>query len=905
MKQEWLNNDYFPIEQVLYDSLYTKSAILANTKKNKSSYNLTSGEILCIKMYTDTDELQKQFRIAFRTNSGRRRRSQFIHWVTNFHIIFIKVEIANQLYSFITNVILYHGINSSFDTYSLQKIVQQWYGLLLTTPDIITAASLAGDSGILLLVDKEMNNQNISAIDIAWISFYNEEEILLCNPKLIVQRCTLYIRDCLQNNVNDLSELQNSLQHLHPVITNAVLESFISLYHDCSKVEIFGLCSMMLRFSYSLLAIILSNIKTLNINISVKELCCMIWLELITNSNIEKMSIIKLRKICESIEGEQIPGKLLLEYANNNILKLITEKIKHVEWKKYIESYIIASLIKQKPAILFAHKELADKEQIQKFVAIMSMYDKIMNSNDDEKHQNEHDEHYYSNNSEKKMVKNAFNLNDLRELFDFIDNEMNMSQLLDISFDIKRKNIENSDQITKDYQCKLKYRCSILNNHITNRNRLLSQNEKRPYSMTQQNYSKMELLDLMHIRLFHNELIRNGLIRNFRNRDDNTLVFDSKFEADKLLIDQFTNANSLQCLKLFCEKEEYDSEAIYDDLWSVTVDDEQSNIFCCFVNTIKQQTDQYYRLKEFISNYTINPPNELFTDKLDSNKTLMVFSLFVESEEYDTDAIYNDMYPDNDDQSNIYDYFKNNKKCKMNEYGILKEDIAHHTINPFDENECRRHLAELDFGVHVSHWDVSAQFSDMKEEWLKNEYFPIQQEVIDNINTKSKIIANQRRNKSSYNLTSDDILCIKMYTDTNKLQSNFRRAFRADANKNRRSQFIHWATNFHIVYIKIEMANQLHQCNASIHNVTLYHGLNSLFGTKKLIRQFHGALSTTIEDSVAATFAGASGMILQIDTKINNNNMNGIEVDWISCHDIEKEVLLLNPKVMIQKSMIF
>eukprot|EP01084_Bolivina_argentea_P276597 471978_1 len=110
---------------------------------------------------------------------------------------------------------------------------------------------------------------------------------------------------------------------------------------------------------------------------------------------------------------------------------------------------------------------------------------------------------------------------------------------------------------------------------------------------------------------------------------------------------------------------------------------------------------------------------------------------------------------------------------------------------------------------------------------------------------------------------------------------------------------------FHIIFIKIEIGNILYECNDFICNVTLYHGLNRLFDTKKLVRQFHGALSTSWDESIARNFAGSAGMILQISKAINNQNVNAIEVDWISCHHMEKEVLLMNPKVMIQKSTIF
>ena len=79
-----------------------------------------------------------------------------------------------------------------------------------------------------------------------------------------------------------------------------------------------------------------------------------------------------------------------------------------------------------------------------------------------------------------------------------------------------------------------------------------------------------------------------------------------------------------------------------------------------------------------------------------------------------------------------------------------------------------------------------------------------------------------------------------------------------------------------------------------------------IFGNKQVFRrQFYGLLSTTWDLSTARNFAGDNGMIIQIDKDINFQNANAIEVDWISCHDNEREVLLLNPKVIIQKSYLY
>eukprot|EP01084_Bolivina_argentea_P138757 244211_1 len=293
--------------------------------------------------------------------------------------------------------------------------------------------------------------------------------------------------------------------------------------------------------------------------------------------------------------------------------------------------------------------------------------------------------------------------------------------------------------------------------------------------------------------------------------------------------------------------------------------------------------------------------NSLFMDSV----KLSTLTTFCDENHYDSEAFYDDIFSDEIEQSNLYRFFKQNIKHKIKEFDVLKDHIYGYLINPPDKQAIDRNLIDLDFGDHVKDWNIKPKFFNMKEEWMENEFFPIEEDIYESVKYKSSIIANQNHNKTTYKFFIDDILCIKMYTDTNELQTEFRKAFRSTSDTNRRSQFIHWATNLSVIFLKIEVSNHVYNYNEDICNVTLYHGLNRLFNTRGLVRQFHGALSTTWELQVARNFAGNKGMILQINKDVNNKNDNALAVDWISCHDNEQEVLLMNPQVIIQKSYLF
>eukprot|EP01084_Bolivina_argentea_P134643 237441_1 len=211
----------------------------------------------------------------------------------------------------------------------------------------------------------------------------------------------------------------------------------------------------------------------------------------------------------------------------------------------------------------------------------------------------------------------------------------------------------------------------------------------------------------------------------------------------------------------------------------------------------------------------------------------------------------------------------------------------------------------LDFGEDITQWNVYPIHLNTKQEWMENKFTPIHQSIYDSLRIKSEVIADQKQNKSKYNLLVNDILCIKMYTDTNDLQYHFRKAFRSNSNDDRREQFVHWAIEFNIIFLKVEVLNIMHGYNDNFCNKTLYHGLSHLFYTNGLVKQFNGLLSTTWERNKAHEFAGDGGMILQIDKTVNNKNMNALSVEWISCHNEEREILLMNPSIMIQRCFVF
>eukprot|EP01084_Bolivina_argentea_P157372 274258_1 len=534
----------------------------------------------------------------------------------------------------------------------------------------------------------------------------------------------------------------------------------------------------------------------------------MIWLELI-NSDMEPMSVIKLRRLCQKVNQKQNSGKLLLLYKTNGILNQLPDDIKHIQWDKYIQKYLSLNFPKQTASIVLTEKSMNTEQKVETLLNVLSHYDDIMNGDEDDD--------------------TVVDL--LKTLFDMINKEFNMSLIMDVFFELEHGNSEYRNKIKNDYECN-HYECNILESVVETRkyglrSRIPSniKNTHKPFQsqLSIEEVCIMELLEFIHIRLFH----------------------PTEHYKDRL-----PNKAGIHATE--CEIEN-------------VVEDKTINI--------------------------------LFIDELNYNSSFNLISTFCDRNEYDTEALYNDIFFESHEKSNVFQFFES----KVNLYYLLKDQLSKYKIQPIDETN----LIDLDFGEHITDWKVKPMFKNMKEEWLQNEFARIDQDICKSLEIKSMIIANQNYNKSRYNFSTSDILCIKVYTDTDALQANFRKSFRSNSGAKRRSQFYHWAIYFSTLFLKIEVLNQVHNYNENICNLTLYHGLNRLFNTHGLVRQFYGALSTTWNLLVARNFAADSGMILQINRDVNFKNANAIAVDWISCHHNEQEVLLMNPQVIIEKSHVF
>eukprot|EP01084_Bolivina_argentea_P308410 533296_1 len=141
----------------------------------------------------------------------------------------------------------------------------------------------------------------------------------------------------------------------------------------------------------------------------------------------------------------------------------------------------------------------------------------------------------------------------------------------------------------------------------------------------------------------------------------------------------------------------------------------------------------------------------------------------------------------------------------------------------------------------------------------------------------------------------NELLCIKIYTDTNDYQSGLRRSHWKSATNKQRHAFYTWALQLYktALFHSKPIVRWTFESNVPL---KLYHGMNKVFIFKDCIPKYSGPTSTTTREEVAHSFSNQVGMVVTIKPSFNNKFKccMGMSVSWISHHKNEEEVLLMD-----------
>merc|ERR1719334_908441 len=203
---------------------------------------------------------------------------------------------------------------------------------------------------------------------------------------------------------------------------------------------------------------------------------------------------------------------------------------------------------------------------------------------------------------------------------------------------------------------------------------------------------------------------------------------------------------------------------------------------------------------------------------------------------------------------------------------------------------------------------ITSECKHLKQEMMENPYFPITEKTWNGILKKcAKILkgefSSQRKNRWSKLLRENKIgmkhlVALKLYTDFDLLQREFRKSFRAPYNKDKKrlQTFVHWRTAMRDTFAKFSTIPE-----ALTQPKTLFHGINTVMCLDQYAGMYAGPCSTTTDLHVARSFAGKNGMILVIkpETDLGKTKYKALDISWISDYPDEREYLLFDHKMEV------
>eukprot|EP01084_Bolivina_argentea_P053396 98008_1 len=225
--------------------------------------------------------------------------------------------------------------------------------------------------------------------------------------------------------------------------------------------------------------------------------------------------------------------------------------------------------------------------------------------------------------------------------------------------------------------------------------------------------------------------------------------------------------------------------------------------------------------------------------------------------------------------------------------------------------EYYKHNVEKDpfnIGYCYKDWYINPKYNDMKSEILENINIDLYNEIFEKANqllNKSNILKSMKVNNGVFGdylhfgiqdgqyLLISNILSILFYTDTSDLSYDFSLTFRKksinetnNSMKNRNSCFYYWSK---ILNETVNLfGNALYRHKIPV----LYHGVSKLMYFDSFVTQFCSPTSMTRQLTVAVSFCGTNGVILEL-TEFPSNHPRYFNCSIISRYPNEDERLFI------------
>eukprot|EP01083_Nonionella_stella_P033575 91878_1 len=199
-KQEMLHNSYAVMEAKHWNQLFkrcTSSQDYAKSARTRS-LKLNIKEVISLKLYTDYDAQQNEYRKCYRDKDGPKRllrQAQFFHWN---RLLKMAVDKSPDV---IVNTV-FHGLNH---VRTIPAFSGRYHGPVSTTTEFDSAAEFAKTNGMILELYPSYGRKGLQ---VSWLSIHPEEkEVLYFDASFDIKKIHYPEKDTIEKVLNDATQL--------------------------------------------------------------------------------------------------------------------------------------------------------------------------------------------------------------------------------------------------------------------------------------------------------------------------------------------------------------------------------------------------------------------------------------------------------------------------------------------------------------------------------------------------------------------------------------------------------------------------------------------------------------------------------------------------------------------------
>eukprot|EP01084_Bolivina_argentea_P295777 509333_1 len=233
-------------------------------------------------------------------------------------------------------------------------------------------------------------------------------------------------------------------------------------------------------------------------------------------------------------------------------------------------------------------------------------------------------------------------------------------------------------------------------------------------------------------------------------------------------------------------------------------------------------------------------------------------------------------------------------------YNRVGKRFSSHVLDQSDA------IYQIDFGINVLEWleyNEKPTFDNFSEEILKNPSSTITPQEYNQYHENCQLLCNI----APFDINLEEMISLKLYTDTTVFQSSLRQAFWKSSSHEQRQNFFHWAITLYKTFKRYSQPLKYFREDDCKEPVLVYHGLDKVFVVESQLPFYNGIISLTYSKNTAHQFTKGSGLLWSLRGSYSNRfkEITGISTGWFSIFKNEAEIISFNSYLPIQSTKCF